>query len=168
VDEKGRLVGIVSKGDLMHRAKIGTERRHSWWLRVLTGDDALAAEYSKVRARTVADIMTRVSFASDGMYLDRIEQALNPLAGIVRFRARAMRLIPPPFRIEMPSAASAPMQGSNHGAQEAIAGAYHADRLDRQRLGAQDLILGHEQRPLFAQSQCDDLDRYRRGCVRCF
>ena len=27
-------------------------RRHSWWLRVLTGEDALAAEYSKVHART--------------------------------------------------------------------------------------------------------------------
>jgi CBS domain-containing protein len=59
VDEKGKLVGIVSEGDLMHRAEIGTERRHSWWLRVLTGDAALAAEYSKAHARTVVDIMTR-------------------------------------------------------------------------------------------------------------
>jgi CBS domain-containing protein len=59
VDDKGKLVGIVSEGDLMHRAEIGTERRHSWWLRVLTGDDALAAEYTKAHARTVADVMTR-------------------------------------------------------------------------------------------------------------
>ena len=59
VDDTGKLVGIVSEGDLMHRAEIGTERRHSWWLRVLTGDDALAAEYTKAHARTVADVMTR-------------------------------------------------------------------------------------------------------------
>jgi CBS domain-containing protein len=59
VDVTGKLVGIVSEGDLMHRAEIGTQRRHSWWLRVLTGDDALAAEYTKAHARTVANVMTR-------------------------------------------------------------------------------------------------------------
>ena len=59
LDDKGKLMGIVSEGDLMHRAEIGTQRRHSWWLRVLTGDDALAAEYTKAHARTVADVMTR-------------------------------------------------------------------------------------------------------------
>jgi CBS-domain-containing membrane protein len=37
VDASGRLVGIVSEGDLLHRAEIGTARRHrerrrSWWL----------------------------------------------------------------------------------------------------------------------------------------
>jgi CBS domain-containing protein len=32
VDEQGKLVGIVSEGDLVHRAEIGTEQRHSWWL----------------------------------------------------------------------------------------------------------------------------------------
>ena len=59
VDDSGKLAGIVSEGDLMHRAEIGTQRRHSWWLRVLTGDDALAAEYTKAHARTVAGVMTR-------------------------------------------------------------------------------------------------------------
>jgi CBS domain-containing protein len=29
VDEQGQLVGIVSEGDLMHRAEIGTEGRRS-------------------------------------------------------------------------------------------------------------------------------------------
>ncbi len=36
VDAAGRLVGIVSEGDLLHRAEVGTERRvqrrRSWWL----------------------------------------------------------------------------------------------------------------------------------------
>ena len=29
VDNDGKLVGIVSEGDLMHRAELGTERRHN-------------------------------------------------------------------------------------------------------------------------------------------
>ena len=59
VDDQGKLVGIVSEGDLMHRSEAGTERRRSWWLRGLTGDETLAAEYVKAHARKVADVMTR-------------------------------------------------------------------------------------------------------------
>jgi CBS-domain-containing membrane protein len=59
VDEKDRLVGIVSEGDLLHRAETGTERRRSWWLRALSGDEVLADDYVKSHARKVADIMTR-------------------------------------------------------------------------------------------------------------
>ena len=62
VDPGGRLVGIVSEGDLLHRAEIGTARRHrdrrrSWWLDHYASD--LAREYIKSHARTVKDIMTR-------------------------------------------------------------------------------------------------------------
>jgi CBS domain-containing protein len=32
IDDAGRLVGIVSEGDLMRRADLGTERHRSWWL----------------------------------------------------------------------------------------------------------------------------------------
>jgi CBS domain-containing protein len=59
VDEKGKLVGIISEGDLLHRAESGTERRRSWWLRGLIGPDALAAEYVKAHARKAVDVMTR-------------------------------------------------------------------------------------------------------------
>jgi CBS domain-containing protein len=58
VDEQGQLVGIISEGDLMHRAEIGTERRRSWWL-LLAEDQALAADYIKAHARKVEDVMTR-------------------------------------------------------------------------------------------------------------
>ena len=39
VDASGCLVGIISEGDLLHRAEIGTARRHrerrrSWWLTI--------------------------------------------------------------------------------------------------------------------------------------
>ena len=59
VDDTGKLVGIISEGDLMHRAETGTERRHRWWIRLVGGDASLPADYIKAHARKAADIMTR-------------------------------------------------------------------------------------------------------------
>src|SRR5512140_2814881 len=59
VESEQRLVGIVSEGDLLHRVEAGTERHRSWWLRVLTESDTLAAEYVKSHSRNVSDVMTR-------------------------------------------------------------------------------------------------------------
>jgi CBS-domain-containing membrane protein len=59
VDEKGELVGIVSEGDLMRRAEIGTTKRHSWWLELISNKRASATEYIKSHSRKVADVMTR-------------------------------------------------------------------------------------------------------------
>jgi CBS-domain-containing membrane protein len=39
VDGEGRLVGIVSEGDLIRRAEIGTERRRSWLAGTHAGGD---------------------------------------------------------------------------------------------------------------------------------
>ena len=39
LDNNGKLVGIVSEGDLLHRVEAGTERHRSWWLRVLVESD---------------------------------------------------------------------------------------------------------------------------------
>jgi CBS domain-containing protein len=55
----GKLVGIISEGDLMRRVESGTERRRSWWLEMLTGREALAVEYVKEHSRKVSDVMTR-------------------------------------------------------------------------------------------------------------
>jgi CBS domain-containing protein len=60
VDDQGKLVGIISEGDLMHRSEAGTERQRSWWLLGWTGDETLAAEYVKAHARKVGDVMTRI------------------------------------------------------------------------------------------------------------
>lgn len=62
VVEGGRLVGIISEGDLLHRAEIGTARRHrvrrrSWWLDHFASD--AARDYVKSHGRTVNDIMSR-------------------------------------------------------------------------------------------------------------
>ena len=63
VDAAGRLVGVVTEGDLMHRAETGTERkvarRRSWWLDSLAADEEAARYYVKAHARTVNDIMSR-------------------------------------------------------------------------------------------------------------
>ena len=59
VDDQGKLVGIVSEGDLMHRAEVGTERKRSWWLHAFTAGETLAADYVKAHACRVADVMTR-------------------------------------------------------------------------------------------------------------
>jgi CBS domain-containing protein len=57
VDPAGRVVGIVSEADLIHRAETGTERPSSWWLALLSGESALAAEYVQSHALKVKDVM---------------------------------------------------------------------------------------------------------------
>ena len=59
VNEKGELVGIVSEGDLIRRPEIGTAKRHSWWLELISNKWASATEYIKSHSRKVADVMTR-------------------------------------------------------------------------------------------------------------
>src|ERR1700693_2008222 len=59
VDSSGRLVGIVSEGDLLHRTEIGTARRHrerrrSWWLDHFVSE--LALDYVKSTGVPVQDI----------------------------------------------------------------------------------------------------------------
>jgi CBS domain-containing protein len=59
VDDKGELVGIVSEGDLMRRPEIGTSRRHSWWLELISSHQSQAVEYVKSHSRKISDVMTR-------------------------------------------------------------------------------------------------------------
>ena len=59
VDGKGKLVGIVSEGDLMRRSELGTERDRSWWLELVTSNKTLAADYIKAHGRKVSELMTR-------------------------------------------------------------------------------------------------------------
>ena len=59
IDKSGRLVGIVSEGDLLRRAEMGTERHRSWWLQLLTSKESLAQEFLQSHSRKVGDVMTR-------------------------------------------------------------------------------------------------------------
>jgi CBS-domain-containing membrane protein len=59
VDGDGKLVGIVSEGDLMRRAEVGTEPHRSWWLDLLARPESIALDYVRSHARLVGDVMTR-------------------------------------------------------------------------------------------------------------
>src|SRR5215813_14526493 len=59
VGKNGELVGIVSEGDLIRRPEIGTTKRHSWWLELISTQWASATEYIKSHSRKVTDVMTR-------------------------------------------------------------------------------------------------------------
>ena len=52
VDDAGKVVGIVTEGDLIYRAEAGTERPYSWWVHFLAGDATIAADYAKSHAQT--------------------------------------------------------------------------------------------------------------------
>jgi CBS domain-containing protein len=59
VDRDNRVVGIVSEGDLLHRAETGTERRRSWWLDMMAATNQLAREYVESHSCKVKEVMTR-------------------------------------------------------------------------------------------------------------
>ena len=82
VDRDQRLVGIVSAGDLLHRAETGTERRiehrRSWWLDTIASDEDLAREYTKSHGRKVKDVMTvNVISVTDTMELADVATLLE-------------------------------------------------------------------------------------------
>lgn len=58
VNGANRVIGMVSEGDLLHRAETGTERHRAWWLDMLASTDQLARDYIKSHAETVRDVMT--------------------------------------------------------------------------------------------------------------
>lgn len=59
LDQSGKLLGIVSEGDLMRRGELGTERERSWWLEFLTSNRTLAADYAKAHGGKVSEVMSR-------------------------------------------------------------------------------------------------------------
>jgi CBS domain-containing protein len=60
VSEDGRLIGIVSQTDLVHRSETGTEKRRKWWLEVFADAETKAREYIKSHGLKAQDVMTRV------------------------------------------------------------------------------------------------------------
>ncbi len=58
VDRDGRVLGIVSEGDLFRRADTGTERHRPWWLLQFFDQEHVAADFAKARGRVARDVMT--------------------------------------------------------------------------------------------------------------
>jgi len=59
VDKENRVIGMISEGDLLHRAETATERRRSWWLEMVSSTNQLAGDYIKSHGGVVKDVMTR-------------------------------------------------------------------------------------------------------------
>lgn len=59
VVENGQLVGIVTEGDFLRRAELGTELKRPNWLQLILGSGLDAADYVQAHGRKVADVMTR-------------------------------------------------------------------------------------------------------------
>jgi len=59
LDQAGALVGIISEGDLLRRAEVGTEHRRSRWMELGFSSRHLAADYVKEHGRKASDVMTR-------------------------------------------------------------------------------------------------------------
>ena len=59
IGRKGKLVGIVTESDFLHRPEIGSERKRSPWLDALFGPAAAAHDYVRSHGLKVQDVMTR-------------------------------------------------------------------------------------------------------------
>ncbi|MGB8401950.1 CBS domain-containing protein [Bradyrhizobium sp.] len=58
VNDSGKLVGIVSEGDFMRRAEIGTQKRRPRWLKLLLGPGREATDFVHEQGRKIAEIMS--------------------------------------------------------------------------------------------------------------
>jgi CBS domain-containing protein len=58
IDEAGRLIGILTEGDLLRRGETATERHRPRWLEILMGPGRLAEEYVRTHGRRIAEVMT--------------------------------------------------------------------------------------------------------------
>jgi CBS domain-containing protein len=59
VDTAGKLVGIVSEGDLICRPEIGTQKKRGRWLGFLVGAGKSAADFVREQGRKVGEVMTK-------------------------------------------------------------------------------------------------------------
>jgi CBS-domain-containing membrane protein len=57
IDAEGRVIGIVTEGDLILRQ--AAPRARHWWARFFADPEALARDYRKAAGTTVGEVMTR-------------------------------------------------------------------------------------------------------------
>ena len=78
VDAKGKLVGMVTEGDLLRRAETGTERHRPHWLEFILGPGRLAADYVHAHGRKVEEVMTRKVYGvTPATPLDEVVQLME-------------------------------------------------------------------------------------------
>ena len=62
VDAEGRLLGIVTEGDLLRRVETGTDRHGASWRDLFASNARLAGDYLRSHARSARDLMTAPVF----------------------------------------------------------------------------------------------------------
>ena len=78
VDGEMRVLGMVSEGDLLHRAETETEPQRPWWLSMIAGTEELAHDYVKSHGQHAADVMsTKVVAVEEDAPLAEIAQLLE-------------------------------------------------------------------------------------------
>jgi CBS-domain-containing membrane protein len=78
IDAAGRLVGMVTEGDLLRRAETGTTRHRARWLQFLLSPGRLADEYVHTHGRRVDEVMTcDVVTATEATSLDTVVQLME-------------------------------------------------------------------------------------------
>lgn len=78
LDGEGRLVGVVTEGDLLRRVETGTVKPLSRWRRLLSSPGDLAADYVRAHGRRVEEVMTReVMSVADDASLDVVVDAME-------------------------------------------------------------------------------------------
>jgi CBS domain-containing protein len=86
--DNGKVVGIVTEGDLLRRAETGTERHRPRWLEILMGPGRMAGEYVRTHGRKVEEIMTTAVVRVAG------ETPLDEVVGLMeRNRIKRMPVI---------------------------------------------------------------------------
>ena len=86
VDGDGQLVGLLTEGDLLHRAETGTDAVRLGWLKALLARGRMAEQYVHTHGRRVRDAMARDVLT--------VGEA-SPLDGIIRImESRHVRRVP--------------------------------------------------------------------------
>jgi CBS-domain-containing membrane protein len=78
VDDDGKIVGILSEADLIHREEIGTQNQHVRWLEAMMPPSKLANEFAKSHGQRVDEVMaTHVVTANENTSLSEIAKLLE-------------------------------------------------------------------------------------------
>lgn len=86
VDADGKVVGIISEGDLLRRVELGTERHRSWWLGLVSGGTLPAEDFIKSHARKVADVMTA--------HVTTVDESASPEEVVRVMETRRIKRVP--------------------------------------------------------------------------
>jgi CBS domain-containing protein len=106
LDRSGKLVGVITEGDFLHRREIGTERKHNAWFVAVFGPEQSTRDYVRAHGIKVGELMTRQPITvNEDTSLDRVVHLMerhhikrlpvlrkNKVVGIIS-RANLMRAL---------------------------------------------------------------------------